>query len=102
MATRKPNPSGAFMEHLRDFAETYDRENPVIGERFIVEEVCYVGNEYDYETERRVSRSHTFETEEAAQEFMTYHDPDRYHKFEFRREVLRHMHPRPYKQWHSA
>jgi hypothetical protein len=87
------------MESILESADEFDKENPIIGERFIVEEVRYVSNEYDYNQQRVVHLTHRFDTKEEKDKFLEDNNPDKWHEFEIRREVLRQMNPRPYQQW---
>lgn len=98
MATPKV-PQKTLMQSIFETADEFDKENPIIGERFVVEEVRYVGNEYDYNYDRVIGKTHRFDTREEKDQFLEGHNPDRGYEFETRREVLRQMNPRPYQQW---
>jgi hypothetical protein len=87
------------MESIMETASEFDKQNPIIGERFVVEEVRYASNEYDYSLQRVVGHTHRFDTRVEVDKFMEDYDPEKYYEFEVRRQVLRQMNPRSYQQW---
>jgi hypothetical protein len=99
----QPKNKEPLMEFMRREAKEHEARNPVIGHKWVVEEVTAAyntGGYYDQDIpEKRVVVANDFKTEAEAKAWMDKHIADKGNYLEAVKYNLRQYNPKPYTRW---
>jgi hypothetical protein len=98
MAKNKEDTDSAaeFWAGIKRTADKFDKQNPLVGTKYIVVEGFYKGNEYDYNIDWFERARFEFDTLDERNAWLEDHEPDKYNKFRLARQDVREFHPAPY------
>jgi hypothetical protein len=86
----------AFWDSINETAREFDKQNPLVGAKYIVVEGFYKGNEYDYNIDWFEFERFEFDTLEEREAWLEDHEPNQYNQFRLARQDIREFRPAPY------